>query len=479
MTVSSTSNRVVYAGDGTTTVFPFAFKIPQAADLAVVYTDATGTDFPLLASQYAASGFGADGGGTVTYPLSGSPIAVGTTLTLYRSLAPVQSAALSNQGAMWPQVIESALDRIVMICQGAIDTAARALVVSPADSEALTALPSAAARANGVLGFDGAGQPYAARLTGGLVGVSNWLASNFLPMASAAAARGALGAIDASDDNAFTGTNTFPTQAAGDNSTKAATTAYADRALKLYVVRSYLAGLNTSNNGTTPNSKIDVAAGVCADDGSTTMLSFAGGTLDCATTGMNGLDAGALANSTWYRLFVIGKPDGTTALLASTSAAPTMPAGYTLKRQIWWFRTDGSAHIRAYHQNGDECSWGVGINDVVHVTYTSASARVARTLTVPPLTIALFNFVIGSNTSTSDNAALVTSYEMSDVAITSALAIFTTEGQTVSAGNGTPRGVSSLRIKASTSSQVYDRDQQGSYVVYYTTGWVYDRGRNA
>lgn len=199
MTVSSPSSRVVYAGDGTTTAFPFAFKVPQAADLAVVYTDATGTDVTLPSSQYAASGFGADAGGTVTYPLSGSPIASGTTLALNRCVAAVQPAALSNQGAMWPQVIEAALDRIVMICQGVIDTASRALVVSPADGGTLGPLPNAAARANAVLGFDGAGQPYAARLTGGLIGVSNWLAANFLPMTSAAAARTALGAIALGD----------------------------------------------------------------------------------------------------------------------------------------------------------------------------------------------------------------------------------------------------------------------------------------
>jgi len=199
MTVSSTSSRVVYAGDGTTTAFPFAFKVPQAADLAVVYSDATGTDVTLSPSQYAATGFGADAGGTVTYPLSGSPIAPGTTLAIKRSVAALQPASLSNQGALWPQVIEAALDRIVMVCQGVIDTASRALVVSRADGGVLGPLPVAAARANGVLAFDGAGQPYAARLTGGLVGVSNWLAANFLPMSSAAAARGALGAIALDD----------------------------------------------------------------------------------------------------------------------------------------------------------------------------------------------------------------------------------------------------------------------------------------
>src|SRR5690348_9322078 len=142
MTVSSTSSRTVYQGNGSTTVFPFAFKVQQAADLVVVYTDATGTDFTLSPSQYAASGFGLDAGGSVTYPLSGMPIAPGTTLTIYRDVAPTQPTSISNQGAMWPQVIEAALDRLTFIAQKITDTASRALVIAPTDGGTLAALPA-------------------------------------------------------------------------------------------------------------------------------------------------------------------------------------------------------------------------------------------------------------------------------------------------------------------------------------------------
>src|SRR5882757_7531682 len=111
MTVSSTANRVVYSGNAATANFPFAFKVQSPADLVVIYTDATGPDFTLSPAQYGAAGFGLDAGGTVTYPVSGAPIAVGTKLTIYRNVAVTQPAAISNQGAMWPSVIESALDR--------------------------------------------------------------------------------------------------------------------------------------------------------------------------------------------------------------------------------------------------------------------------------------------------------------------------------------------------------------------------------
>src|SRR6476469_8579190 len=122
MSVSSTSSRVYYAGNGSATTFSFAFKVNQPADLVVVYTDAAGSDYTLSPSQYAATGFGLDAGGSVTYPLAGgSPIAAGTRLTIYRDVAAIQPTSLSNQGAMWPQVIEAALDRLTCIAQKVSD----------------------------------------------------------------------------------------------------------------------------------------------------------------------------------------------------------------------------------------------------------------------------------------------------------------------------------------------------------------------
>src|SRR6185312_10813155 len=157
MTVSSTSSRVIYLGNDSTTAFAFAFKVNQPADLAVVYTDAAGLDYTLSPSQYAASGFGLD---------AGSPIATGTRLTIYRDVAATQPTSLSNQGAMWPQVIEAALDRLTYVAQKVTDAVSRSLVISPTDSVSLSALPNVTQRANSVLAFDSQVQPYAGTLTG-------------------------------------------------------------------------------------------------------------------------------------------------------------------------------------------------------------------------------------------------------------------------------------------------------------------------
>ncbi len=62
-------------------------------------------------------------------------------------------------------------------------------------------------------------------------------------------------------------------------------------------------------------------------------------TLDIATIGINGLDAGTEQPNTWYSIWVIAKSDGTVAgLLSSSSINPVMPSGYIYKAFV------GSVH---------------------------------------------------------------------------------------------------------------------------------------
>src|SRR5713226_3718289 len=155
--------------------------------------------------------------------------------------------------------------------------------------------------------------------------------------------------------------------------------------LVLLLLRSYLAGLTLSNDGTSPNTVIDVSAGVCADDTNVAMLNLPSGqTINGATTGAGGLDTGSLAASSWYHAFVIGKPGGGAgALLAPTSlASPAFPTGYTLKRRVGSFKTDTSAHILPFKQFGEEFLLGTSLQDV-NITTTFGIAAKLLTLTVP------------------------------------------------------------------------------------------------
>lgn len=79
-------------------------------------------------------------------------------------------------------------------------------------------------------------------------------------------------------------------------------------------------------------------------------------TIDFTVTGINGLDAGAVAVDTWYAIFIIGDSTGSSATetLASTSElAPTLPAGYDIFRRIGWARTTVAALLRAFEQYGN------------------------------------------------------------------------------------------------------------------------------
>jgi len=480
MTVSSTSSRVNYVGNGSATTFAFAFKVNQPADLVVVYTDATGLDYTLSPSQYSATGFGLDAGGSVTYPLAGgSPIAAGTRLTIYRDVAVTQPTSLSNQGAMWPQVIEAALDRLTYMAQRVTDAVSRSLVISPTDSASLNVLPNATQRANSVLAFDSQGQPYAGTLTGSLVSVSTWIANYFLPAATKQDACNALEAAYLPGSNDFTGGRVqVPTRVAGDDGTDAASTAFVATAiadartvsLGGAVLRSYLAGLDLSNNATAPNTKLDVAAGVCTDSTNVRMLSMTASTLDCGTVGANGLDTGSLANNTWYHVFTIGQIDGTTAVLASASlGSPVMPTGYAIRRRIGSFKTDGSAHIVPFSQRGDEFLWvtPVSVLGDTGIAFPTALANLTMMVPTGVVVSALFSGRFGST---------------SPLAITFSALVQT--GATASQANvaAHDRGDSIYAaVRTDTAGRVqWVADGSGSSQtrIIYTHGWIDRRGRD-
>jgi hypothetical protein len=151
----------------------------------------------------------------------------------------------------------------------------------------------------------------------------------------------------------------------------------------------YLSGLTLSNDGTSPNTVIDVAAGVAADAGNVELMRLTSAiTKSISSTwavgsGNGGLDSGSVAASTWYHVWLIRRPDtGVVDALISTSATgPTLPTNYTQQRRIGSIKTDGSSHIVAFVQNGNEFVWNAFVTDF-DVTNPGTSA-ITRTLTVP------------------------------------------------------------------------------------------------
>jgi hypothetical protein len=117
-------------------------------------------------------------------------------------------------------------------------------------------------------------------------------------------------------------------------------------------------GLIVKNNAVAPNTQIDIDANSVsmANAAVTAWItsSSVNLTVNCAGVGANGLDAGALANNTWYYFYVIyDSTGGTTAGLASTSAtAPTLPGTYDYKKLVGVMRTGGSATFLLFIQYG-------------------------------------------------------------------------------------------------------------------------------
>lgn len=163
MTVSSPVNSVTYTGNNATTIFSYNFEIRVAENAVVILTDITDPSDPiaveLVAAQYTLTGVGDENGGTVTYPLVGSPITTNQRITI-QSIEPfTQEVDLVNQDGFYPEVVEGALDKLTRMCQQLDEQFSRALLVpigSTQDvnlSELIDAINTAAAALAGATGI--------------------------------------------------------------------------------------------------------------------------------------------------------------------------------------------------------------------------------------------------------------------------------------------------------------------------------------
>ncbi len=120
--------------------------------------------------------------------------------------------------------------------------------------------------------------------------------------------------------------------------------------------------LKVSATGT--NATVTVtAASVCVKNaaGQQRVLNALALAINSATVGVNGIDAGVLAPSTWYSVWVIYNPTTlvSAGLLSLSPTAPNMPAGFTHGARVGWIRTDATAnkYPLAYGQEGNRGRW--------------------------------------------------------------------------------------------------------------------------
>jgi len=132
MTVSATTRKAgPFSGNGSTTVFPFVFKVFTSSDITVVRADASGVETTLvLNSDYSVSlnsDQTASPGGNVTLS---SALATGYSLSITGNLAYSQATQLPTGGAYNAQNVEAAFDRVTMLTQQLLEQVSRAVKVS-------------------------------------------------------------------------------------------------------------------------------------------------------------------------------------------------------------------------------------------------------------------------------------------------------------------------------------------------------------
>jgi hypothetical protein len=174
LTISSTTNRVSFTGNGVTTAFSFPYKFLANGDLVVIETViATGVQTTkTITTHYTVSGAGDDAGGTVT--MVTAPAST-ISLTIYRDPAATQTVDLvENDPLPVEDSLEAPLDKLTMMIQRLKDVDNRSLRQPEGDTANIDYLPAKVTRASKYMAFDADGDPIASSATSGS------LASSFM-----------------------------------------------------------------------------------------------------------------------------------------------------------------------------------------------------------------------------------------------------------------------------------------------------------
>lgn len=159
MSISTTTNRVTFAGNGSTTAFSFPYYFLANADLVVILTTAAGVaTTQTITTRYTVTGSGVAAGGTIT--MITAP-ASGETLTVYRDPSATQEVDLIENDSLPAETVEQSLDRLTMICQRLKDRIDRSVILADGfvDSFTLT-LPTDLATAGYFLQVNSTGDGF-------------------------------------------------------------------------------------------------------------------------------------------------------------------------------------------------------------------------------------------------------------------------------------------------------------------------------
>ncbi len=176
MTISTTTIKNSYSGNGSTTSFNYTFKITDQDDIDVIIRSASGTETTkTITTHYTVSGVGNAGGGSVTFTSGNIPSGT-ETVVLRRSTPLTQGVDLIENDPLPANTLEDALDKATSISQELQEQVDRSIKISRTNTMTSTEFTTSSTdRANKVLSFDSSGELAVAQELGTFRG--NWAAS--------------------------------------------------------------------------------------------------------------------------------------------------------------------------------------------------------------------------------------------------------------------------------------------------------------
>jgi hypothetical protein len=159
MTISSTTVRNSYSGDGSTTTFSYTFKIFQDSDIQVIIRSSTGTETTkTITTHYTVTGAGNSGGGSVIFTSGNIPTST-QTVVLRRNIPQTQAIDYIANDPFPAESHEEGLDRATMAIQQLQEELTRSIKLSKTNTMTSTEFSVGASdRANKILAFDTNGE---------------------------------------------------------------------------------------------------------------------------------------------------------------------------------------------------------------------------------------------------------------------------------------------------------------------------------
>ena len=159
MTISSTTVKNSYSGNGSNDTFVYGFKIFANTDLQVIIRSAAGTETTkTLTTHYTVTGVGSASGGNVVFTAGNIPTAT-ETVVLIRNVPQTQAIDYIANDPFPAETHEEGLDRATMTTQQVQEELNRSIKLSRTNTMTSTEFTvGATERANKILAFDSAGE---------------------------------------------------------------------------------------------------------------------------------------------------------------------------------------------------------------------------------------------------------------------------------------------------------------------------------